>query len=422
MQARWLNTSTVVLLATFFLVVLCITTLMYSHQSKLSNDSHSVKNSFGPEKANFAIQPGEVANVFGWGYNRTSCYINELKDSIVFFYAEDQNIYYTYHSQPEEYYAIEGLPVPQNPDFDVLCTDSSIYLTISDVNQQYVYFLEGKLLNKKYEILSSELVYDGQVAYNAVAPHTRIFNGNPYIAFMEYGRAGTYTPNSKVFVSKRLSPNQWKTEKLFEYPAITNQVLGISLEEYQNTLYAFIHPDGGGMFITKLAQTGEWVEPKKQDILNNAGHLEWQTLVDEHGTLHLVFATEKNTISYAQLHDDNWKVWELNESLAINTRNLFEIPSRGVFLIYNTGLLRQVLSTGLSQKVQVQQLNDSGKSLYFLRVPELVDEKIDLVWLEGEDGKHTITYKSFNINAHPSELQSKDSSIFTASEKLVTSY
>jgi len=406
------------LLLIVFLSVTFLLFLYFNSPKEAARISQVPTDSSFQTNKNYSKNPGKVANIFGWEYNRTSCFIEHLQDTIIFFYAEDQNIYYTYHSNPEEYSAIENLPVPQNPDFDVVCEKDNIYLTISDVHQQFIYFLEGKLDDRRYVISSKELIYDGQVAYNAVAPHTRIFKGTPYVVFMEYGRTGTHTPNSKVFVSKQLSPGEWQTTKLFEHPATNSQVLGVSLEQYQNNLYAFMLPEGKSMVITKLQEDNQWSKPKEQLLLNVSGHLEWQTLVDSKGILHIVFPTTDRTILYAQLNNNNWKIWRIKELPSINTLNLFEVPSQGVFLIYNTGVLRKVLPNGLSKGIQIAGLNNDN-NLYFLRVPETVSSEVDLVWLEGKDGTHTITYKSFDLTKYLLELQAIDSRIQTETEQLV---
>jgi hypothetical protein len=336
--------------------------------------------------------PGSVANVFGWGYNRTSCYLSDIKDTIVFFYAEDQHIYYTYHSTPEVYYSL-NTSLAVNPDFDVHCwNNQDFYITVSDPNQQSVYLIESKIIDAKVHNQKNYLVYTGESAYTAVAPHTRYLDGTWYVVFMEYGRTGSSTPNSKVFVSSSNDLKKWKTQALFEHTAQLSQVLGISLEFYQESLIAIINPPGESVFISKRTEQG-WTVPKKQKTITIVGQLEWQSTSDEAGT-YLVYMNNKNVFTYAKLINDTWYIYETRDSLYLNSTAIFKSQNQ-LYVAYSNSILRKVLLDGLSLPIVFGPPETNG--LYFLKVPASIDKKLDYVWLGGKDGAHQIKYRSIDI-------------------------
>ncbi len=407
--------KSIILIVIFFLFIAAI----FKLKSTTPNSKISVETIETSNKK-YSTIPGNVANVFGWGYNRTSCYIKNIDDTIVFFYAEDQHIYYTFHSNPDRYWIVENTPVSQNPDFDVVCDNSNIYITISDVNQQYIYLLSGIVKDTSLSISNSELVYDGKSAYNAVAPHMRIYNKIPHIVFMEYGRTGSNSPNSKVFVAKKSSNKNWDITTLFEYPADVGQVLGISLERYNNSLITFINPPGKNELYVSVLQNGKWTDPISHPIMDPAGQLEWQSIARKDQSVDLVFLNSKGNTEYIKIANDQLTSIQLPEYSA-SSGSLLITPQDKVFFLYNNGILRQILSDGISTKISIPHITSDRGYLYFLRTPEIIENRVDIVWLEGMDGAHSINYKSFDINEYSNQLTIKDESLVTIQEPLVIS-
>lgn len=354
--------------------------------------------------------PGKIANVFGWGYNRTSCTVDNGEDTIIFFYAEDQHLYYTFSSNPKTYGLVHE--TAQNPDFDIVCGKKGrIHISFSDPYQQILYYSQVSLSGKTLTSTKPEMVYNGNSLYTAVAPHLRIFDDKPFLVFMEYGTPDL-NQDSKVFVSRK-ADDAWFTQKIYQHSAKNTQVLGISLEVIQDELFAFIAPNPSGMLISKYVPKNErWTNPISLAGIDPRGHLEWLTLSDSKGIMHIVYRNEKQALGYAQTNGKEWSIVS-TESLGLNAFTLFRDEDQSVYLLYNDGKLRKVIGNQVSQSINLKDKLQAVSELTFVRVPEKIQDNVQAVWVKATNDIHELFYGQFNLSEYKNvpELNTVDTSI-----------
>lgn len=348
-------------------------------------------------KKNYFPKPGKVANVFGWGYHRTSCSIPDSDQNILFFYAEDQNLYYTFTDNLENSHKVE-LKQPINPDYNVYCNNEKLYITYTDPNQGHLFMSTGTLYKNKISLMKHEHIISGRESYTIVAPHMRLLNGSAFIAFMDYGRVNTAYPNSKGKIVYKVK-NKWIEQTVIEQSAEKTQVLGISLETFKNTLIAIMAPYPGDMYFSTFdIEKKVWLKP--QPLLNakTGGQLEWETISDEQNNAYLIFRDEQSGMSLASLHDikTSWTIKKVTNSLSSQAFSIFKMEDGRIFILFNDAQLVSI--DKLNQPVKVTEIK--SKELYFLQVARRNSKIIYPFWLSGTDGNHIIEHASFDIQKY----------------------
>ncbi len=348
--------------------------------------------------------PGNVPNVFGWGYNRSSCNISPTI-AVNFFYTFSGSIYY---NNSDNLQSAHELPLGEkvNPDYDVYCREGNIYLTYSDIHQQKLYQAVLQYGDGWLRIEKKELVYDGGGSYTAVAPSAKYVSDTHYISFMSYGLTGSSTPDSVVHVSHR-QDNEWSTQDVFKHSAANTQVLGSSLVRYQDSLLLFITPNPGGIWISKLdPKTHQWTAAKPQPQLQTRGQLEWQNLTDRSGNVHLIFRDDNGTLNYAQLRDKQWSLTSFPGTLSINSSSIFETVENEVYILFNDSQLSRVIDKTVSTPIKIKGLSNF-QNFYFLKVPSPVVSRVNSMWLGGGASMPRIYYGSFELSDYKEKLTEK---------------
>lgn len=373
------------------IVLFCI--ILITGCSKQNNSTHQDTTS----GKKYSVNPGTVANVFGWGYNRTSCVTPDKKDTVIFFYAEDQHLYYAFASDPSKYFSSHE--VPQNPDFDVVCTETGIHISFSDPNQQKMFYTKGKWYENTLNFQTPELVFDGYRPYSAVAPHLQETMDGLYIAFMEYG-SPDQNQDSKAYVSQKIQDQDWFTQEVYHSSAKNTAVLGISLEVVKGELIAMIAPNPEGMYFFKFyPKNNRWSLAKRIELLEPRGHLEWLTLTDAEENLHMVYRNEKQALGYLYFDGETYSFSSI-EGLAVNAFSIFKTATDDIYLIYNSGKMRRIIENRVSKAVDLSTEFNSNGDLHFLRIPENINDSIDLAWAIEKSGNYIINYKRINLSQY----------------------
>lgn len=374
-----------ILLFSAIIVLLVGADLLFNVSSNIFKEEETTK-----ERTSFYPNPGPVPNVFGWRYNRSVCYFPETDETVLFFYAEDQNLYFGSYDDLPEYKSVK-LNGTINPDYDVLCDGNHLYIAYSDPNQQTLSVTEADYVDGEIENYVHETAYVGNTAFTAVAPSVRVLNDSIFMSFMEYGRAGTETPNSKVYVVSNES-GEWKEQNVLEHPADDTQVIGNSLENIGNSLLLMMAPYPGNFwFSTYDSATQTWTEPQLQDGLETRGQLEWQTLQDTSGQSHLVYRDETGGISYTSL-SQRGTPQQIVSAIATHGFTIFEHDGQ-ILILFNDG---QLTSVGDLSNITTIEGFKTGFP-YFLQMSEQTGSNAKYWWLEGVDGAHVIEKDTFDI-------------------------
>lgn len=376
---------------TKIIILLCM--LLISGCTNMSSSPHQ-KNSSDQQ---YSTHPGLVANVFGWGYNRTSCVTPDKKDTIIFFYAEDQHLYYTFASDPTKYFSSHE--VLQNPDFDIVCSENVVHVSFSDPNQQKMFYTKGEWLENTINFNTPELVFDGYRPYSAVAPHLQETTDGLFIAFMEYG-SPDQNQDSKAYVAQKLPDQNWFTQEVYHSSAKNTAVLGISLEVVKGELIAIIAPNPEGMYFFRFfPKNNRWSLGTKIEMLEPRGHLEWLTLTDSDGNLHMIYRNEKQALGYLHFDGQTYAFSSI-EGLAVNAFSIFRTSTNDIYLMYNSGIVRKIIGNRVSQPVDISAEIKIDGDLHFLRIPEIISDSIDLAWAIEVSGEYTIHYQRIDLKKY----------------------
>lgn len=321
---------------------------------------------------------GSVPNIFGWRYNRSVCTLDNPDEAILFFYAEDVKLHFTYSS---DLTADDVVPLPHalNPDFEVYCApDGLIYIGYSDSNQQSLYLSTAKVVGHTLKILSTELVYEGRGAYTAIAPSVRVVGSTAHVGFMEYGRPGSIYPDSKAFISTREKAG-WKTQEIIKQDASVTQVLGIALEEFEGSLTGIAAPYPGQIFQTIFNKEANiWSAPIPVEGLQAAGQLEWQTLYDSMGETHVLLSHQNGALTYYNLSHPEEGAKSVDSSTSTHGFVLFEAKNEGVFVLHDNRLF----SVKDLQSPKIVTEIPKKTPIYFLQTAAQVKDKVHVWWVD----------------------------------------
>lgn len=351
------------------------------------------------QSRNFHLIPGNVANIFGWGYNRSSCYLPSRDDTIQFFFAEDNHLYYGMASDMSKYQRID-YPLAVNPDFDVNCLPNEVVaVSFSDLDQNVVMYGELAWKDTRFEWKTLRLAANGGSYRSAVAPQSRVLGKTKFVSYLKFGYPGTEKMSTAMVAwsdTDQLAPfaeNSWKKHALFSIKPEVNQIMPVSLENYKDTMMAIlVHPDGSVYFSFFNLEKKDWSDPIKQEI-QITGHLEWQTLATADST-YLAYRNADQKLEVARISDEKLEIHTF-ENLALNAMKLFQDEADGVYVMYNDGLLRRISPDFVSQPIQTSL--EKPTNFYFGQISPMVGERPFISWVTGKDGRYELESQYFQL-------------------------